>query len=269
VTGTGADDVWIAGHTRGGQYFLLHSGDHGASWQRQSVASQGTPVPTVAVWAYDPSRVNAFGKEGTIMQSHDGGVTWYLSRWSVATELTGVWGGKKGLAYAAGYRAADDPDAAGDLLLDGGRAIAIVGVLLHTRDYGLSWDEVPLGSPAALRAVWGTPDGRTVFVSGSGASVAWTVDGGATWDTRGSPFPGADQDLTSVWVAPETHRPLFASGAGVIGRIEWDLMGSVSIVYDSPTLDGTRARPVALWGTDEANVWGVGPAGAIWHRTER
>jgi len=272
LAGTDGGDVWAVGSRSLTESVLVHSADHGQSWQ---IVPAGVVTALQAVWAFDRTAIVAADYEAGVIRSEDGGATWARHDAEPGTLLFGLWASGPADLYAVG---GEQPasDTTGDA--DGGAADAaatvtsLVGVVLHSTDGGLSWTRVATASTGALWNVWGTPDGRTVYAGGAAGTMAWTTDGGATWQSSGLPAPNSLFDLDDVWVSPGSAGPFFASPEAIVRGVR-TLPDGGPAAYDvealppNPATDTTRyLNAFAIWGTGDDDVWAVGPGGALWHR---
>lgn len=276
LAGTSGADVWLVGSAAaasgsavGESSVVLRSADGGASWQRRDAGITGA---VRAVWALDAGRVLAATGDGRVWRSTDGGGQWsavYAGTGATgAAALFDLWGLPSGEAYAVGRRAGGTSGGASP---DGGAGEAGdgPGIVLGSTDGGATWTEVavtPLPARTLWR-VWGTPNGNAVYAAGAGATVAWTLDHGATWRAQGKAISTADIDLTNVWVTPDDGGPFFASPRGLVRNIEYMPTGAIQFGTEGlPPAAGGEAIPTAIWGTRTDDVWAVGAHGALWHR---
>src|SRR4029079_11637283 len=84
VWGSSATDVYAVGQ----HGTILHSSDHGASWQPQV---SGTLETLNAVWGTGASDVYAVGSHGTILETTDGGRTWTQMSINTPQDLWSIW----------------------------------------------------------------------------------------------------------------------------------------------------------------------------------
>ena len=75
-----------------------------------------------------------------------------------------------------------------DLEILGPKEAMIVGYngkVLHTSDFGSSWDVVNSGTGNGLYSISFAPDHKTGWIVGQGATIQKTTDGGKTWAAQG------------------------------------------------------------------------------------
>jgi photosystem II stability/assembly factor-like uncharacterized protein len=170
VWGSGADDVYVvggavssgadagnadasdtdAGTLREGR--VLHSSDHGATWQPVAKASTGFLLAVAGT--PDGTRVVAVGEGGTILASSDHGATWSLTIGVPRVDadpkyfLKSVWfspagnGPYIGGSFGVGQQVAvEEDDPTGSIL------------------FSFYADALPGSEPPWVNAVWGTSDG--------------------------------------------------------------------------------------------------------------
>ena len=272
IAGSSDSDVWIAGQADETSAALLHSIDHGQTWQ--SVAVPGAHN-LEAAWAPDPQHVIVADHDGDLFSSADGGASFSRSSIGGGVVLFSLWGSADAKAlYAVGGRVSSAPDAGTLMFADdtdaglvGEGDASLAGAMFRSDDGGQTWTEIDVTPAGPLWNVSGTPDGREVYAAGGGASVAWTVDNGATWTARSRLGSSPDYDLTDVWVAPGDAAVFFTSSKGVVIDIQFNDSGSAQFRYEGvpPGDDGTQ-ETFALWGRGSADVWAVGPGGTLRHR---
>jgi photosystem II stability/assembly factor-like uncharacterized protein len=244
IGGSSADDVWIVGSSSDTETVLLHSADHGQSWQP-------TPVPGAhqleAVWPIDAMHVLVADHDGDVFSSSDAGSSWTSSSLGADVALFALWGaGEEG--YAAGARGNQ-------------------GVMFHSVDGGQAWNELNVTPTGPLWNISGTPDGNKVYAAGAGASLAWTFDHGATWTARSQLGSPPAYDLADVWVAPGDGALFFATSKGLVVDVEYKDTGSVSLTYETlPVGDDGSQDLAAVWGRGSGDAWAVGPGGTLRHR---
>jgi hypothetical protein len=252
IAGTGGGDVWVAGSDGAGNGVLLHSGDHGQSWQPFDLTGTGGHG-LAAVWAIDTGHLAVASVGGEIFVSGAATASWSQAYAGRATALYDLWGSADG----------------GDLYAAG--AAGAGGILLHSQDHGQTWSELDLAPPSPLWNVWGTPDATNVYAAGPGATVTFTVDHAVTWLVKGLAVTSPSLDLTNVWVAPDDAAAFFTSAMGIVRTIQYlQPSGSVQLSYESLPAAGSdgasAATAHALWGPNGGDVWAVGSAGSLWHR---
>jgi photosystem II stability/assembly factor-like uncharacterized protein len=264
IGGSSGTDAWIVGSTSAAETILLHSADHGQSWQPRAVPDARD---LQAVWAIDASRVFLADHDGDVFSSADGGTTWSRKSLGTGIALFGLWGSGAQELYAVGARGGDVASDAGAAEgADAGAATAatLTGVMFHSPDGGQTWTEIDVSPTGPLWKVSGTPDGQKVYAAGAGASLAWTADHGATWTARSR--LGA-LDLADVWVAPGDGALFFATQSGLVVDIEYQDSGSAQLRYESlPAGDDGSQSIAAIWGRGSGDAWAVGPGGTLRHR---
>jgi photosystem II stability/assembly factor-like uncharacterized protein len=274
LAGTSGGDVWLVGDDDAGAPALLHSADHGVSWQSRAF---GDATDLRAVWAFDTRRVVIGGSSG-ISCTEDGGATWTRVLSDNGTIVRALWGTSVGdeVLYAAGEQLGESdagtsaPPSVEDGC-DGGsprtEAGGRHGVLLRSLDGGLTWASLGVETAGAFSSLWGTPDGRVVVASGARASLAWTYDHGAHWLSQSRAAAPPEDDLSNVWVGPADASLFFATPSGLVRNVEFQCTGPLKLTYESlpPAPDGARGLS-AIWGPGSDDVWAVGPGGNVRHR---
>ncbi len=182
-----AGELLVAVGERG---HILHSRDQGASW------TQATSVPTraalTAVFLHDDKLGWAVGHDATILQTHDGGVTWELQYAAPEEQLPflDVW-----------FRDADH-----------GVAIGAYSYFLETSDGGNTWSFADF-DPAAPAEVDGEEeeddpfaydeggdfhlnhiarsDSGRLYIAAEAGNVYRSDDEGETWTALPSPYEGS------------------------------------------------------------------------------
>src|SRR5262249_27145782 len=149
---------------------ILHSGDHGSSWQPQA---SGTRERLQGVWGSAAGDVYAVGTNGTILHS-DGSGAW--TSMSLATQqiLWSAWGFNADDVYAVGTN----------------------GVIAHRVARG-AWTmrvQNANGVSPSYKGVFGS--GGSVWAVGDRDTVIRSMDAGATWTTL--PQPNTASTLTAI-----------------------------------------------------------------------
>jgi len=179
----------------------------------------------------------AAGAGGTIIATHDGGVTWYAQSSGVATAL-------RALAFAD---------------RDHGLAVGDAGVVLRTADGGTTWQRVTVATSADLHGVaMSAFDGRA-FIVGAGGVMLRSTDGGQSF---AAPTTIAAAELRAVRFAGEVGVG-FAVGDG----------GLVLATHDgaswSPLSAVAPGNLSALSISDDASrIVAVGAAGLVWRSAD-
>jgi photosystem II stability/assembly factor-like uncharacterized protein len=245
IAGSGPTDVWIVGDSSDMATVLLHSTDHGQSWQSVPVIGSRQ---LESVWATDTMHVRVADHDGDVFSSTDGGATWTQVSLGADVNLFGLWGVGDQEVYAVGAR--------GDK-----------GAMFHSPTAGQTWDEINVAPTGPLWNVWGTPDGRKVYAAGAAASLAWTADHAMTWTARREVGASPAYDLADVWVAPGDGALFIATPSGLVVDVEYKDTGSVQMTYESmPAGDDGSQSVAAVWGRGSGDAWAVGPGGTLRHR---
>ena len=251
IGGSSGTDVWLVGSSSDTEAVLLHSADHGQSWQP-------VPVPGAseleAVWAIDPLHVLLADHDGDVFSSNDGGSSWSQHSIGADVALFALWGIGSQEVYAVGGR------------LDAS-AGPMTGAMFHSLDGGQTWTEIDVSPTGTLWNVFGTPDGQRVCAAGASASLAWTSDGGATWTAQSQVGSPSSNDLADVWMAPGDGALFFATTNGLVIDIEYHDSGGAQFRYETlPAGDDGTQSVAAIWGRGSGDAWAVGPGGTLRHR---
>ena len=153
VWGSGTDDVYIAG---GDSHIfdtdppangvILHSVDRGRTWIAVQPAELRTSM--ALVWGTGADDVFAGGNGGVLLRSRDRGRTWTSISTGHAIGWGAMWAAKPSAIYLAG-------------------GISGRGTLLRSPDGGTSFETI-VSDTIGMAALWGTSDGQTIYVAGSG-----------------------------------------------------------------------------------------------------
>lgn len=100
------------------------------------------------------------------------------------------------------------------------------GTILHSRDYGITWDSIPSFVTENLNAVKFSRDSLNGYIAGDNGVILYTNDGGFNWVREKSP---TTQNLHSVTVSDPFH----AFICGDSGIILWTQDGGFSGVRSS------------------------------------
>lgn len=92
VWGSAATGIYAVGH----EGTIVHSADHGGSWQRQA---SGVTVTLNGVFGRG-REVYVVGAQGTVLFSSDSGASWSAQPCATKESLRGVWGDSAGSLYA-------------------------------------------------------------------------------------------------------------------------------------------------------------------------
>lgn len=183
--------AWLAGEAG----CVRTSGDGGGSWQVQTSGAVGlrnVPELTAVAFADDAATGCAVGRDGTIVQTADGGATWTARVSGTPHSLLAAAFSQDGPCYAVGER----------------------GICLRSEDGGITWERLsvlPRSSQVRFVAV-AAPGPGYVIALGEGPSwpystvVARSDDSGATWTTatiaRGwGPSDMTWPDVQHGWIA--------------------------------------------------------------------
>jgi photosystem II stability/assembly factor-like uncharacterized protein len=148
--------LWVVGNN--GK--IIHSTDGGVSWAAQRLTSI-THLQDVAAW--DSKRLVVVGNSGMVFITEDGGAHWHEQRLGILPAAL-----NKLLRVKA--------------LPDGGAvAVGEMGALLHSADYGKTWERQRAEQDTAFNDVFMIND-QQGWVVGEAGSMLHTVDGGRNWD---------------------------------------------------------------------------------------
>jgi photosystem II stability/assembly factor-like uncharacterized protein len=158
------NEVDFASQTEGwaaGNGMILHTGNGGASWEKDTLPARPPGVSSYWFEAIDFVGANdgwAAGWDGVILHSPDGGATWAVQSTPVANDLEDVF------------------------FLDSqnGWAVGVDGTILHTTNGGASWGQQNTPVTEDVNAVW-FGDALTGWAVGDSGTLLHTTDGGATW----------------------------------------------------------------------------------------
>jgi photosystem II stability/assembly factor-like uncharacterized protein len=152
---TTGDVIWLVGG--GGK--VLRSDDGGKGWRKQEVPRHEA-LQDVAAW--DESRALAVGNDGVILVTDDGGESWRevdAPRSEIVNKLFRIETLPAGEAWVVG---------AG-------------GMILHSSDYGASWERRSSQEDVAWNGV-DFVDPQRGWVVGEFGRILRTTDAGATWE---------------------------------------------------------------------------------------
>ena len=262
---------------------LVSTGD--GSWYWRSPQPQGSWLVAASSVG---STVWAVGGGGTILVSHDAGVTWLPQHPGTAVSLQDVTFTDASSGWAVGgdsFSHGADGDLPGhrNVILhtaDGGAtwraqpspgsrpltavffldalhgwAVGERGTILRTVDGGTSWTRRGLGDALELTSVHFT-DARRGWVGGARGRLLRTADGGATWRSAALPrWADYTRLLKPSFVDPQHGYAIFGSPDG------WVQSGSGWIV--GKTDDGGATWRRALRGDDITAVC-AGTGGRVW-----
>ena len=227
VGGTSSSDVYLVGDNA----TILHGS--GTTWSPQTNPA-GT-VRLLAVWAISAADIYIAGAGNTIM--HSGGSGSWVTQTAVGTtELRGVWG------------------VAGHIW-----AVGSAGTILKST--GTNWTAETSGTPAELRAVFGT-SATDVWVVGDG--VVLHSDGGGTWTAAADGVP-MDVNLRAIGGRP--GGPVWAVGnAWTIVRRDTGAAAWVVEPTGLPVDDLAGDTLQAIYASSLADVFAAGAGQTILHR---
>ena len=142
---------WVGGYTG----VLIHSGDGGRTWARQTT---GTSQSIESMFFLDAEHGWAVGWAGTILRTADGGKTWEQIKAPAATwSLSSVY-----------FRDAKN-----------GWAVGFAGQILRSRDGGATWEAQTSPAKNWLSCVLFDASNRGWITADDGFLVS--EDGGASW----------------------------------------------------------------------------------------
>lgn len=151
------EQLWVVGNN--GK--IIHSADGGASWTAQQIEG-AKHLQDIAAW--NARQAIVVGNGGLVFTTTDGGTQWQ------------------------GKRIAFLPETLDKLLrvqtASGGHAWAVgeMGALLHSADYGKTWERRRGEQDAAFNDI-AIVDERQLWVVGEAGSMLHSSDGGDTWQT--------------------------------------------------------------------------------------
>jgi len=261
--------LWIAGG--GGK--VLRSDDGGASWQ---IKSTGITENLQDVTAWDRDRVVAVGNDGVVIVTTDGGENWdrvEVPRSDIANKLIRVRSLDGGMAWAVG----------------------VMGMILHSDDWGVSWERRGEEIDVAWNDIAFAED-QAIWVVGEFGSMMRSSDDGLTWEQRepvseqslmGVAFRDADtavavgldglvlvtNDAGSTWEKVDPGTPLHLFDVVWDGG-KWVAVGAMGVVVtgseDGRSWHAQRLKEGDLsWHTAltpvEDGVFVVGASQGLWH----
>jgi photosystem II stability/assembly factor-like uncharacterized protein len=187
--GSGQNQYWAVGNT-----VILHSsGPTPSTWTQQG-ATVTASVALQGCSATDDMHVWAWGTNGVVLVTTNGGTTWTTVATPPATTLT---------LQAGGHSPS-------------GTSVTVVGdkgALFRAPD-GAAFASEQKGPQDALSSVHGVAPGK-LFAVGAGGTIYRTTDGGAIWTKLAIPSEsGTTADLISVWGS--SINDVYAVGNGVI-----------------------------------------------------
>jgi photosystem II stability/assembly factor-like uncharacterized protein len=197
---------WEVG-TEGKTAFLASTSDGGLTWTRALTLSPSRPSALVDVRFFDPGTGIAVGNldfQSAIAVTHNSGRSWQLNlietddpdpvlRRVCFRSRSEAWavGGSSiyvsrdgGLSWALAYQGSGV--LLSDIAITESSGIFVVGgfgEILHSPDYGVTWEKVAVEEPLAGRFLWSIAfaDSERGWVAGNEGTIASTADGGRTW----------------------------------------------------------------------------------------
>jgi photosystem II stability/assembly factor-like uncharacterized protein len=223
---------------------ILRSGDGGKSF---APAATGLDLALHGVWGTGPDDVFAVGADATLVRGAGG-------RW---TRQTAFVGGATLSFNAVWGRAADDV-----------YVVGAGGVVLHFD--GKEWVQLRTGTPAELKAVWGSGD--VVYAAGA---VVLKKTAGPTAVADTSPSPSPSPATPAAPASPPTpaaagwntlEPPQGVVDVWVAGLKVVAVGDGISVSTDGGATFAAAAPPNltlrAVWGTGD-EVWAVGDRGRV------
>ncbi len=239
---TGPQEVWLVEGWHPGGYgraFLWHTTDNGATWQE---VEQGKIAGYADFFARANLRWVLTGDHPSLC-SEDGGVTWREERFG------GLLHGNSRIAIP------------GDVPTDGGFTVYVAGHYQHkfrlvkSTDGGQKWSllPVPEGAIGVGGALFFVTTQRG-WVGGYAGEVAFTDDGGETWESRNLP---TDQRVMSLWFDQSGH-----GFAAVVNTNIFRFRDTLYETHDAgrtwtPVMGGARFVE-AIFALGPGQVWCVG-----------
>jgi len=146
-------------------------------------------------------------------------------------------------------------------------AVGAKGTIVHSTDFGASWQAVnnPSGM-APLSAAWQLPGGVEAWASGETADLL-SSSGGASGPFSFVQAPTAGFNLTGFWGSTSGDRYAVGFDRGS-GTTEFGILHSSGGAFTDVSPDvpgGGLAKSYAVWGSSSADVYVVGDNGTIMH----
>lgn len=168
------DHLWVAGQA--GQ--IAHSPDGGITWIKQE---SGTTRNLLDVEFADANRGIAIGDFGTLLRTEDGGNSWTRiplpENIELPPDIAEVVQPGDVILYSASFASPDQVWLAGEF-----------GVILHSADGGLTWQQQRSGVETTLFGIFAGENQRAWAVGLEGVLLS-TEDGGATWKKEAIEMP--------------------------------------------------------------------------------
>lgn len=235
-----AEHAWVVGNSPGDYGVILRTTDGGSTWHRQGTAAQIPNVTIFGIHGLDRNTLWAVGGEGTILHTTDGGQTWTQQTGGTipVVQCEGIWAIDANHAWAGG---GDD---------DTG-----YGTVLRTTNGGVTWERMGgsadvFGDHRYVIKIYAA-DKDTAWAVGHGSIIAYTSDGGESWENQ-SPLPLGNWDMNNIffvdretgWAVADVDIVLATQDGGT----QW-------VTQTIPPINNYLMGVHAL---DEQNVWIVG-----------
>ncbi|MCX8073195.1 MAG: YCF48-related protein [Candidatus Binatia bacterium] len=238
------DKLWVAG--QGGQ--IAHSPDGGFNWQSQP---SGTTRNLLDIEFVNLDRGLAVGDFGTLLRTEDGGKTWTRvslpENIELPPDIAEVVQPGDVILYSIAFADEDHVWIVGEF-----------GVILFSRDGGLTWEQQKSGVETTLFGV-AALDTQRAWAVGMEAVMLATEDGGATWAKQTVPMPkGFVLPIYDVAV-----RGLFGWAVGNSGLLLYSQdAGKSWKLYDIPVrMAGSWFRGISLFPDGRGYI--VGSRGLV------
>jgi photosystem II stability/assembly factor-like uncharacterized protein len=228
----------------GSRYFksfgitIFRTADGGANW-----AAKTPPMMDdwFAVHAVDGDKAWVAGFLNGLIKTADGGSSWLLP--------AGTWQPVFATIGMAAY------DANTAWMVGMSYAMPYYHYILRTTDGGLTLTDQGLAPGLRIDAA----DDSTVWAVGSGGSIQYTSDAGATWTTQTS---GTSADLNGVSAADADHAWAVGEGGAIVYTSDAGATWTTQTSGTSADLNGVSAA-------DADHAWAVGARGTILHTENR
>jgi len=170
---------------------LLYTGDGGTTWQQSFLS--GTLDPIYGLSFFNKLTAIAVGKDGLVVRTTDGGVTWNFVPHQAYTELL------HSVAFPKG-----------DTSL--GIAVGNNGAIMRTPDGGKTWSVITSPVTSILYGVCFADEKHAVAV-GQYGTIIKSTDAGLTWSPQSS---GVVRDLNSVSFATSLDGIIVGDSATIL-----------------------------------------------------
>lgn len=168
-------------------------------------------------------------------------------KWNVTQQTSGVEAALRGIFF--------DPDTGH------GWVVGMEGVILHTTDKGVNWENQESGVAGDLYCVYFVNENEG-WAAGDGGTVIHTVDGGAIWELQNA---GISEGLRGMFFENNMRGWVVGGGGKIIttedGGVEWSEQDSGK----SLTLEAVDFAPLKQGETRIEKGWAVGENGTIIH----